>query len=106
MRHLISSGVDPYTAVAGSCGALFGERKSAAVTEMLEHIEKAENIASFLTAIKRRDEGPVIMTKKKRVLPKKLMGFGHRIFNTGVLDPRVKLLQDLAAEVGLFFIYL
>jgi citrate synthase len=27
MRHLISSGVDPYTALSGTAGALFGERK-------------------------------------------------------------------------------
>jgi len=27
MRHLSSSGVDPYSAVAGAAGALFGERK-------------------------------------------------------------------------------
>jgi citrate synthase len=28
MRHLASSGVDPYTALSGTAGALFGERKS------------------------------------------------------------------------------
>ena len=27
MRHLTSSGVDPYTALSGSMAALFGERK-------------------------------------------------------------------------------
>jgi citrate synthase len=27
MRHLASSGVDPYTALSGASGALFGERK-------------------------------------------------------------------------------
>ena len=27
MRHLTSSGVDPFTAIAGSLAALFGERK-------------------------------------------------------------------------------
>ena len=27
MRHLTSSGVDPYTALAGAGSALFGERK-------------------------------------------------------------------------------
>ena len=27
MRHLASSGVDPYTALSGAAGALFGERK-------------------------------------------------------------------------------
>ena len=27
LRHLASAGVDPYTAVAGAAGALFGERR-------------------------------------------------------------------------------
>ncbi|KAJ3170115.1 hypothetical protein HDU87_008832 [Geranomyces variabilis] len=83
MRHLMSSGVDPYTALSGAAGALFGERKSAAVIGMLEKIGKVEKIQLFLTQVKRTAG--------------KLVGFGHRIYKKG--DPRVRIAKKMAFEL-------
>ncbi|RKO84369.1 citrate synthase-like protein, partial [Blyttiomyces helicus] len=83
MRHLASSGVDPYTALSGSAGALFGERKASAVIDMLKQINSPEKIDIFLTIKKGR--------------PVRLMGFGHRIYKGR--DPRVSIARDLAFQV-------
>jgi citrate synthase len=101
MRHLASSGVDPYTALSGAAGALFGERKSSAVIGMLKQIGKVENIQVFLSLVKRKQptssSSVNIAASGKRPSPTRLMGFGHRIYKTA--DPRVKLCKDLALEV-------
>ncbi len=91
MRHLTSSGVDPYTALAGAGSALFGERKSAAVIDMLKQIDSVENITSYLDSIKTKQ--PLPGSKKAP----RLLGFGHRIYKGA--DPRVKICKDLALEV-------
>ena len=99
MRHLVSSGVDPYTALAGAGSALFGERKrcffkliiSAAVIDMIKKIESLENIPSYLDHIVNKKP---YKTDKK---PPLLQGFGHRIYKG--IDPRVKMCKELAFEV-------
>jgi citrate synthase len=88
MRHLASSGVDVYTCVAGSCGALYGPRHGGAneaVLNMLEEIGSIENIPAFVEKIKTKEHGA------------KLMGFGHRVYKN--YDPRAKIVRELANEV-------
>ncbi|KAI8849551.1 citrate synthase-like protein [Chytridium lagenaria] len=109
MRHLASSGVDPYTALSGSAGALFGERKASAVIGMLRQIGKVENIQVFLSMVKRKQtitgslSDPIVTpdvsmkTKTQRSRPTRLMGFGHRIYKTH--DPRVRICKGLAMEL-------
>ena len=51
VRHLSSSGVDIYTAIAGATGALYGPKHGGAneaVLRMLESIGKKENIPKFI----------------------------------------------------------
>jgi citrate synthase len=86
MRHLTSSGVDVYTALAGAGGALYGPRHGGAneaVLRMLEKIGTVDNIPSFIEKVK---------AKKAR-----LMGFGHRVYKN--YDPRAKIVRQVAEEV-------
>jgi len=83
MRHLTSSGVDVYSAISGSCAALYGPKHGGAneaVLRMLEDIGSVENIPSFIEDVKARK--------------KKLMGFGHRVYKN--FDPRATLIRKLA----------
>ncbi|KAJ3027722.1 UNVERIFIED_CONTAM: hypothetical protein HDU68_003254 [Siphonaria sp. JEL0065] len=101
MRHLASSGVDPYTALSGSYGALFGERKAAAVMGMLHLIGTPENVPAFLQlvkekkSIKKESNGSLVAAASGK--PTRLQGFGHRIYKS--LDPRVKIAKSLALEL-------
>ncbi|KAJ3133938.1 hypothetical protein HK100_004008 [Physocladia obscura] len=108
MRHLASSGVDPYTALSGSFGALFGERKSSAVMGMLNLIGSVENIPSFLNLVKEKktiirtaagtlEALPTAAATTTQLKPTRLQGFGHRIYK-GV-DPRVSICRNLAYEL-------
>jgi len=86
MRHLASSKVDPYTAMAGAAGALYGPLHGGAceaVLRMLEQIKTKENIPLFLQQVKSKD--------------KLLMGFGHRIYKS--YDPRARIVRKVAEEV-------
>uniref|UniRef100_A0A7S0BIW6 Citrate synthase n=1 Tax=Rhodosorus marinus TaxID=101924 RepID=A0A7S0BIW6_9RHOD len=86
MRQLTSSGVDVYTSVAASIGALYGPLHGGAteaVLKMLERIKTVDNIPAFLNAVKNREE--------------KLMGFGHRVYRN--YDPRAKIIKKIAYEV-------
>eukprot|EP01103_Thecamoeba_quadrilineata_P003802 TRINITY_DN1353_c0_g1_i2.p1 TRINITY_DN1353_c0_g1~~TRINITY_DN1353_c0_g1_i2.p1 ORF type:complete len:364 (-),score=74.53 TRINITY_DN1353_c0_g1_i2:45-1136(-) len=87
MRHLSSSLVDPYSAVAGAAGALYGPLHGGAneaVLHMLEAISQdGGNIEKFLSEVKQKK--------------KKLMGFGHRIYKN--YDPRAKIIRRVAYEV-------
>jgi citrate synthase len=86
IRHLSSSGVDVYTAVAGATGALYGPKHGGAneaVLRMLESIGKKSNIPKFIDDV-----------KNKRGL---LYGFGHRVYKN--YDPRAKLVKKVAEEV-------
>eukprot|EP01132_Coremiostelium_polycephalum_P001993 gene1993-2454_t len=86
MRQLSSTLVDPYTAVAGSAGALYGPLHGGAneaVLKMLTVIGSVSNIPNFLEQVKQ---------KKQR-----LMGFGHRVYKS--YDPRAKILKDVVKEI-------
>lgn len=86
MRQLVSTNVDPYSAVAGSAAALYGPLHGGAneaVLRMLKAIGSKENVPSFLEDVKQ---------KKQR-----LMGFGHRVYKS--YDPRAKILKNIANDV-------
>ncbi|KAJ9062893.1 hypothetical protein DSO57_1006016 [Entomophthora muscae] len=86
MRHIGSSRVDPYSAIAGAAAALYGPLHGGAneaVLRMLEDIGTVENIPRFLAKVKTRE--------------KKLMGFGHRIYKNH--DPRAAIIRRTAYEV-------
>lgn len=85
-RHLASSGVDVYTALAGAVGALYGPLHGGAneaVLKMLSEIETVDNIPDFIEGVK---------TRKR-----KLSGFGHRVYKN--YDPRAKVIRKMADEV-------
>jgi len=86
MRHLASSGVDVYSCVSGSVGALYGPKHGGAneaVLRMLESIGSKENIPKFVADVK---------AKKA-----KLMGFGHRVYKN--YDPRARIVRGIADDV-------
>jgi len=86
MRHLTSSGVDVYTSVSASVGALYGPRHGGAneaVLRMLQKIGSKENIPQFIEDVKGRKV--------------KLMGFGHRVYKN--YDPRARIVRGIAKEV-------
>lgn len=85
-RHLASSGVDVYTALAGATGALYGPLHGGAneaVLKMLNEIGTVENIPDFIEGVKNRK--------------RKMSGFGHRVYKN--YDPRAKVIRGLADEV-------
>jgi len=86
MRSIGSSQVDPFSALAGACAALYGPLHGGAneaVLRMLEEIGSVHNIPAY---IKRVKAGEV-----------RLMGFGHRVYKN--FDPRGKVIKRLAEEV-------
>ncbi|CAN4104458.1 unnamed protein product [Withania somnifera] len=85
-RHLASSGVDVYTAIAGAVGALYGPLHGGAneaVLKMLSEIGSIDNIPEFIEGVKNRK--------------RKMSGFGHRVYKN--YDPRAKVIKTLAEEV-------
>lgn len=80
MRHLSSSGVDPYTALSGAAGAFFGERKSTDVIQMLKNIKSVENVNEYVSSAK--------------IDQTLLCGFSNKS-----IDPRAILAKNLAREL-------
>jgi citrate synthase len=86
MRNIGSSNVDPYSAMAGACSALYGPLHGGAneaVLLMLDEIGSKQNVPAFIKEVK-GGKG-------------KLMGFGHRVYKN--YDPRAKVIKKLADEV-------
>ena len=86
MRAVGSSHVDPYSAVAAACAALYGPLHGGAneaVLRMLDQIGSVAQVPAFVQKVK-AGEG-------------RLMGFGHRVYKN--YDPRAKLIKKLADEV-------
>ncbi|KAH6570487.1 hypothetical protein BASA60_007695 [Batrachochytrium salamandrivorans] len=86
MRHIGSSLVDPYSAIAGAASALYGPLHGGAneaVLRMLQDIGSVAAVPAFIEQVKSRQ--------------RKLMGFGHRVYKN--YDPRAKIIRKIAFEV-------
>lgn len=86
MRHLASTRVDPFTAVAGAASALYGPLHGGAneaVLRMLEEVGTVDKIDELLEGVKNKT--------------RRLMGFGHRIYKN--YDPRARILKAYAEKV-------
>nr|BAD93378.1 citrate synthase [Chlorobium limicola] len=86
VRSVSSSMVDPYSAIAAGCAALYGPLHGGAneaVIRMLEGIGSVDNIPAFIKSVK-SGEG-------------RLMGFGHRVYKN--YDPRARIIKKIAFEV-------
>ncbi|HJK99511.1 MAG TPA: citrate synthase [Polyangiaceae bacterium LLY-WYZ-14_1] len=86
MRSVGSSEVDPYSATAAACAALYGPLHGGAneaAIRMLREIGDVKSVPSYVDRVKK---GEV-----------RLMGFGHRVYKN--YDPRAKVIKTLAYEV-------
>jgi citrate synthase len=86
MRVVGSSHVDPYSACAAACAALYGPRHGGAneqVIRMLASIGSLDNVPDFIAAVK-SGHG-------------RLQGFGHRVYKN--YDPRAKIIRKAAYDV-------
>lgn len=86
MRAIGSSHPDPYAAMAGAVGALYGPLHGGAneaVLRMLTEIGAVSHIPDFIKRVK-AGEG-------------RLMGFGHRVYKS--YDPRAKIIKKTADAV-------
>jgi citrate synthase len=86
MRSVGSSHVDPYSAIAAACAALYGPLHGGAneeVLRMLEQIGSVGRVPSFIKEVK-QDHGL-------------LFGFGHRIYKH--YDPRASVIKRMAHQV-------
>ncbi len=86
MRAVGSSQVDPYSAIAAACAALYGPLHGGAneaVLRMLNEIGDVKEIPGF---IKRVKDGEGL-----------LFGFGHRVYKN--FDPRALIIKKLAYQV-------
>jgi citrate synthase len=87
MRAVGSSQVDPYSAVAAACAALYGPLHGGAneaVLQMLTEIGSVSNVPEFIKRVKSGEGG-------------RLMGFGHRVYKN--YDPRAKIIKTVADQV-------
>jgi citrate synthase len=88
MRAIGSSLADPYSALAGAVGSLYGPLHGGAneaVIRMLEGIGSVDKIPAFIEKVKAGAEGV------------RLMGFGHRIYKN--YDPRARIVKEMADQV-------
>ncbi|MBM3163622.1 MAG: citrate synthase [Chlorobi bacterium] len=86
LRAVASSGVDPFSAIAAGCAALYGPLHGGAneaVIRMLMKIGSIDKVPEFIKSVK-EGEG-------------RLMGFGHRVYKN--YDPRAKIIKDIAFQV-------
>ena len=86
MRSVGSSGVDPYSALAGAAAALYGPLHGGAneaVLRMLRSVGSPARVPEFIRQVKGGEA--------------KLMGFGHRVYKN--YDPRAKIIKRMADEV-------
>jgi citrate synthase len=88
MRGVGSSAVDPYSAAAAACAALYGPLHGGAneaVLRMLREIGSKDRVPAFVREVK-QSGGEV-----------RLMGFGHRVYKN--YDPRAKIIKKMADQV-------
>ncbi len=85
MRTIGSSHSDPYSALAGAAGALYGPLHGGAneaVLRMLDEIGHVSKVPEFIKKVKTGEAG------------NRLMGFGHRVYKS--YDPRAKVVKKIA----------
>ena len=88
VRMAGSSGVNPFSALAAGCIALWGPAHGGAneaVVGMLEQIGASENIGEYVARAK--DPADAF----------RLMGFGHRVYKN--FDPRATIIRGICHEV-------
>ena len=86
MRAIGSSHSDPYSAVAGAAGALYGPLHGGAneaVLKMLSEIGSKDRVPEYIERVKKREF--------------LLQGFGHRVYKN--YDPRATIIKKTAYEV-------
>ncbi len=86
MRSIGSSQVDPFSALAGACAALYGPLHGGAneaVLRMLQEIGSIDRVPEYVKRVRR---GEV-----------RLMGFGHRVYRN--FDPRGAVIKKIAEQV-------
>ncbi len=86
MRVIGSAHSDPFSAVAGAAGALYGPLHGGAneaVLRMLVEIGDVKNVPEFIKGVKARE--------------RLLMGFGHRVYKN--FDPRARIIKNIADQV-------
>jgi citrate synthase len=86
MRGVGSSLVDPFSATAAACAALYGPLHGGAneaCIRMLNEIGSVAKIPEFIEGVKKGE--------------RRLMGFGHRVYKS--FDPRAKVIKKLAYDV-------
>ena len=90
MRVIGSANADPYSALAGAMGALYGPLHGGAneaAMDMLAEIMEAVDGGST----------PKAWLDNAFETKRKLMGFGHRVYKN--FDPRAKVMKQAADEV-------
>ena len=86
MRSIASGGADPYTAVSGAIGALYGPSHGGAneaVLRMLAEIGSVDRVRDYVEGAKRKEY--------------RLMGVGHPVYRR--YDPRAAIIKRVANEV-------
>ncbi len=86
VRAIGSTEVDPYSAVAGGIGALYGPLHGGAneaVLRMLREIGSVDRVPDFIKGVKNGE--------------RLLMGFGHRVYKN--YDPRARAIKKAADSV-------
>jgi citrate synthase len=86
MRSIGSSQVDPFSALAGACAALYGPLHGGANEAVLRMLQEIGSVANIPAYIRRVKAGEV-----------RLMGFGHRVYRN--FDPRGRVIKRLADDV-------
>ena len=86
MRSVGSSHVDPYSATAAACAALYGPLHGGANEAVLRMLMEIGSVSRVPDYIRRVKAGEV-----------RLMGFGHRVYKN--YDPRARFIKQVAYEV-------
>ena len=86
MRTIGSSQADPYSALAGAAGALYGPLHGGANERVLRMLREIGDVKSVPDYVERAKKGEF-----------RLMGFGHRVYKN--YDPRAKFIKKVADDV-------